>query len=80
MIYAITSSAEYSGGAVVPSIPVRPEIARDSPIDDWELISTTWQITSLKQTSMHVSACSGRMVWTWKAIYSAVQPSADRIP
>ena len=82
MIYVITCSADMGHGYGVPLVPARPEIPKHSHVDDWELISTTWQLTTIERTESDrdISMCSGRFVWTWKAIYSATQHAADRIP
>ena len=72
MKYAITTSKDLGPECQVPLEPTQPLTDPESTIEDWELVTTTWQQTIIDQTiQTHLAthACIGRFVWTWKAIY-----------
>lgn len=83
MTYRITASDDMGPQCALPIEPTKPLTDPESTIDDWELVSTTWQPTITDQTHHTPTAtfaCYGRLIWTWKAIYSEPRPVADRTP
>ena len=73
MKYAITTSKDLGPECPVPLEPDLPLTDTESTIEDWELVTTTWQQLYLDKQYESLSAAkyeaTGRFVWTWKAIY-----------
>jgi len=84
MTYRITISDDLDAESEVPQEPTQPMTDPESSIEGWELVSTTWQhVWAVQQDDARIGATYavvGRFLWTWKAIYSATQNAADRIP